>query len=147
MIKQPGHADRTVRRPEGATRLGRAEDNEVVLSDVGVSRRHAQVYVSRGEVTVEDLGSGNGTYYNGYRIQSQPVQDGDEIVIDPFVLQFRVRGAQPQRVNPNAGTVPLGGGPAQTPPARLEVVVGTGMAGDRKSTRLNSSHLVISYAV
>ena len=39
MIKQPGHADRTVRLPEGATRLGRAEDNEVVLSDVGVSRR------------------------------------------------------------------------------------------------------------
>jgi pSer/pThr/pTyr-binding forkhead associated (FHA) protein len=137
MIKQPGHADRTVRLPEGATRLGRAEDNEVVLSDVGVSRRHAQVYVSRGEVTVEDLGSGNGTYYNGYRVQSQPVQDGDEIVIDPFVLQFRVRGAQPQRGSTPAGVGGGGGGLApignldrsQPPPARLEVVVGTGMAG------------------
>lgn len=125
MIKQPGHADRTVRLPEGATRLGRAEDNEVVLSDVGVSRRHAQVYVSRGEVTVEDLGSGNGTYYNGYRIQSQPVQDGDEIVIDPFVLQFRVRGA----AGGNRGASPAAADRAQTPPARLEVVVGTGMAG------------------
>ena len=57
IIKQPGQADRVVRLQEGATRMGRAEDNEVVLSDVGVSRRHAQVYVSRGEVTVEDLGS------------------------------------------------------------------------------------------
>jgi pSer/pThr/pTyr-binding forkhead associated (FHA) protein len=137
MIKQPGHADRTVRLPEGATRLGRAEDNEVVLSDVGVSRRHAQVYVSRGEVTVEDLGSGNGTYYNGYRIQSQPVQDGDEIVIDPFVLQFRVRGVQqqaPHRATPagvgGGGPPPLGNiDRSQPPPARLEVVVGTGMAG------------------
>lgn len=126
LIKQPGHADRTVRLPEGATRLGRAEDNEVVLSDVGVSRRHAQVYVSRGEVTVEDLGSGNGTYYNGYRIQSQPVQDGDEIVIDPFVLQFRVRGVKaPEKAATPAGQ-PDRGAPA---PARLEVVVGTGMAG------------------
>ncbi|MBX2796090.1 MAG: FHA domain-containing protein [Myxococcales bacterium] len=122
VIKQPGQADRVIRLQEGATRLGRAEDNEVVLSDVGVSRRHAQVYVSRGEVTVEDLGSGNGTYFNGYRVQSQPVHDGDEIVIDPFVLQFRIRGmdrapaAQPSR----------GGGGA---PAQLEVVVGTGMAG------------------
>lgn len=121
MIKQPGHADRVVRLSEGATRMGRAEDNEIVLSDVGVSRRHAQVYVSRGEVTVEDLGSGNGTYYNGYRIQSQPVQDGDEIVIDPFVLHFKVRGQERAgRGDENR---------ASTAPARLQVVVGSGMAG------------------
>ncbi|HHO52652.1 MAG TPA: FHA domain-containing protein [Deltaproteobacteria bacterium] len=121
VIKQPNQADRVVRLQEGATRLGRAEDNEVVLSDVGVSRRHAQVYVSRGEVTVEDLGSGNGTYYNGYRVQSQPVQDGDEIVIDPFILQFRIRGQEM--------ALPPGGSPPGSAPARLEVVVGTGMAG------------------
>jgi len=120
IIKQPGQADRVVRLQEGATRMGRAEDNEVVLSDVGVSRRHAQVYVSRGEVTVEDLGSGNGTYYNGYRIQSQPISDGDEIVVDPFVLQFRIRGA--------GGARPLDDD--EVAPARLEVVVGTGLAGN-----------------
>jgi pSer/pThr/pTyr-binding forkhead associated (FHA) protein len=119
IIKQPGQADRVVRLQEGATRMGRAEDNEVVLSDVGVSRRHAQVYVSRGEVTVEDLGSGNGTYYNGYRIQSQPVSDGDEIVVDPFVLEFRIRGQSAGR-SLDQGEVA---------PARLEVVVGSGMAG------------------
>ncbi|MEO0601113.1 MAG: FHA domain-containing protein, partial [Myxococcota bacterium] len=120
VIKQPGQADRIVRLHEGATRIGRAEDNEVVLSDVGVSRRHAQVYVSRGEVTVEDLGSGNGTYYNGYRVQSQPVQDSDEIVVDPFVLQFRIRGQQRMEAPEPA---------ASSAGARLEVVVGTGMAG------------------
>ncbi len=120
IIKQPGQADRVVRLQEGATRMGRAEDNEVVLSDVGVSRRHAQVYVSRGEVTVEDLGSGNGTYYNGYRIQSQPISDGDEIVVDPFVLQFRIRG--------QTGSRPLEND--EVAPARLDVVVGTGLAGN-----------------
>jgi pSer/pThr/pTyr-binding forkhead associated (FHA) protein len=122
VIKQPHHADRVVRLSEGATRMGRAEDNEIVLSDGGVSRRHAQVYVSRGEVTVEDLGSGNGTYYNGYRIQSQPVHDGDEIVIDPFVLQFKMRGG-----NERAAGRPDDRGNAA--PARLQVVVGSGMAG------------------
>lgn len=120
LIKQSGHPDRTVRLPEGATRLGRAEDNEVVLADVGVSRRHAQVYVSRTEVTVEDLGSGNGTYYNGYRVQSQKIQDGDEVVVDPFVLQFRVRGTSAARTEQN---------PRPSAQAQLEVVVGTGMAG------------------
>ena len=125
VIKQPGQVDRVVRLQDGATRLGRAEDNEVVLSDVGVSRRHAQVYVSRNEVTVEDLGSGNGTYYNGYRVQSQPVTDGDEIVIDPFVLQFRIRGTSSRSAPPRAPSAPA----ASPDGARLEVVVGTGMAG------------------
>jgi pSer/pThr/pTyr-binding forkhead associated (FHA) protein/tetratricopeptide (TPR) repeat protein len=120
VIKQAGHADRVVRLSEGATRMGRAEDNEIVLSDVGVSRRHAQVYVSRGEVTVEDLGSGNGTYYNGYRIQSQPVQDGDEIVIDPFTLMFRIRGQERASRAEDRG---------QGAPARLQMVNGTGAGG------------------
>lgn len=120
LIKQPGHPDRTVRLPEGATRMGRAEDNEVVLADVGVSRRHAQVYVSRTEVTVEDLGSGNGTYYNGYRVQSQAIQDGDEVVVDPFVLQFRIRGKGQARSD---------AAPRPATQANLEVVVGTGLAG------------------
>ncbi|MEQ1566373.1 MAG: FHA domain-containing protein [Myxococcota bacterium] len=122
MIKQPGHADRVVRISEGATRMGRAEDNEIVLSDVGVSRRHAQVYVSRAEVSVEDLGSGNGTYYNGYRIQSQPVHDGDEIVIDPFVLHFKIRGQDNQGQS-------RPGERGSSNAARLQVVVGSGMAG------------------
>lgn len=123
VIKQPGQVDRVVRLQDGATRLGRAEDNEVVLSDVGVSRRHAQVYVSRSEVTVEDLGSGNGTYYNGYRVNSQPLTHGDEIVIDPFVLQFRIQ--TPGAPQP----APMVPAPADPDGPRLEVVVGAGMVG------------------
>ncbi len=119
VIHQPGHPDRVVMLREGASRLGRAEDNEVVLSDVGVSRRHAQIYVSAGEVTIEDLGSGNGTYYNGYRVQSQPLQNNDEVVIDPFVITFKITGHQVADTSQ----------PTDTTPARLEVIVGTGMAG------------------
>lgn len=119
VIRQPGFPDRVVALHEGATRLGRSEDNEVVLSDVGVSRRHSQVYWSGSECLIEDLGSGNGTYLRGQRIQSQPLADGDEVVIDPFVLTFRIRGATP-------APAPAKDGPS---PARLEVIVGTGMAG------------------
>ena len=119
VIHQPGHPDRVVMLREGASRLGRAEDNEVVLSDVGVSRRHAQIYISSGEVTIEDLGSGNGTYYNGYRVQSQPLQDNDEVVIDPFVITFKITGQAPANTAKSSDSTP----------ARLEVIVGTGMAG------------------
>ena len=77
IIRQPGHPDRVVRLQEGATRLGRSEDCEIVLSDVGVSRRHARLLVARDQVQVEDLGSGNGTYYRGRRVEREVLHDGD----------------------------------------------------------------------
>ena len=114
VIRKPGKPDRVVRLTEGTSTIGRAEDNDVVLSDVGVSRRHSQIRLTQTDVEVEDLGSGNGTYYHGYRVKLQVLQDGDEVVIDPFVLQFRIHGD----VLPASGQP---GGQSATP-ARLEVV-------------------------
>lgn len=79
----------------GVTHLGRAEDNDLVLPDIGVSRRHARIVVEGGTLRFEDLGSGNGTFYRGQRIESQVLADGDEIVIEPFTLTFRVQVATP----------------------------------------------------
>jgi len=119
IIRQPGHPDRVVRLQEGATRLGRSEDCEVVLSDVGVSRRHARLLVARDEVQVEDLGSGNGTYHQGRRVDRQKLHDGDELIIDPFVLQFRIRGDAKEQVDDPTLDGPL---------ARLDVVHGPGLS-------------------
>lgn len=122
VIRQPGFPDRVIPLSEGRVRMGRADDNEIVLSDVGVSRRHAQIVVANDEVTIEDLGSGNGTYYFGHRVKSQLVRDQDEVVIDPFVLQFQIKGG-PQIAPPALADQPLVDGP------RLEVVVGNGIVG------------------
>jgi len=119
IIRQPGHPDRVVRLQEGATRLGRSEDCEVVLSDVGVSRRHARLLVARDEVQVEDLGSGNGTYHQGRRVDRQKLHDGDELIIDPFVLQFRIRGDTREQNDDPTLDGPL---------ARLDVVHGPGLS-------------------
>jgi pSer/pThr/pTyr-binding forkhead associated (FHA) protein/tetratricopeptide (TPR) repeat protein len=77
---------------EGVTHLGRAEDNELVLPDIGVSRRHARIVVDTGGVRFEDLGSGNGTFLLGRKVEQHVVADGDEIVVEPFTLLFRVTG-------------------------------------------------------
>lgn len=133
IIRQAGHPERVVKLHEGVTRLGRAEDNDVVLSDVGVSRRHSRIMINHDAVRVEDLGSGNGTYYRGFRVQNQQVEDGDELVVDPFVLQFRIKGG-PSR----AQVVPTDTGPVG---ARLDVVVGAGLA--RSSYPITSRGLTI----
>jgi pSer/pThr/pTyr-binding forkhead associated (FHA) protein len=75
----------------GVSHFGRAEDNDLVLTDIGVSRRHARVLVQPDGVWIEDLGSGNGTYFEGGRINRQLLVHGDEVVIDPFLLRFDIR--------------------------------------------------------
>jgi len=74
----------------GITLLGRAEDNDVVLADIGVSRRHARILVQSKGVAIEDMGSGNGVYFQGRRCHRQMLKNGDEILVDPFTLRFRM---------------------------------------------------------
>ena len=90
VIRRPGHPDRRITLGLGVVNLGRADDNEVVLTDIGVSRRHARILVQPGGVFVEDLSSGNGTYFRGMRIDRQAIRTGDEVLIDPFTLGFEV---------------------------------------------------------
>jgi hypothetical protein len=58
-----------------------------VIEDPGVSRRHARVRTGGGAVTVEDLGSSNGTFVNGERIsRAVELAAGDEIQVGGTVL-------------------------------------------------------------
>jgi FHA domain/Protein of unknown function (DUF3662) len=64
---------------EVTSRIGRSDDGEIVLLDPSVSRAHAVVEVRAGEAIVRDLGSTNGTYLNGRRIETGILRDGDEL--------------------------------------------------------------------
>ncbi len=64
---------------EGTSRIGRSDDGEIVLLDPSVSRAHAVVQIRAGEAIVRDLGSTNGTYLNGKRIETGTLRDGDEL--------------------------------------------------------------------
>lgn len=48
--------------------IGRASDNAIVLSDAGISSRHARLQMSKDGPMVSDLGSTNGTWVNGIRL-------------------------------------------------------------------------------
>ncbi len=61
------------------SRIGRSEESEIVLLDPGVSRAHAVIEVAGGEARVRDLGSTNGTFLNGRRIETERLREGDEL--------------------------------------------------------------------
>jgi pSer/pThr/pTyr-binding forkhead associated (FHA) protein len=74
--------------------IGR-QDADLLVDDPQVSRRHAVVRAIDGELQVEDLGSANGTFVNGARVDGpQPLCHGDEIGIGTVVLEARTGDAR-----------------------------------------------------
>ncbi|MDQ2622070.1 MAG: FHA domain-containing protein, partial [Actinomycetota bacterium] len=83
-----GRAGESFPMNEDRIAIGRSPDAGVFLDDVTVSRNHA-LLVSRNDGTyIDDLGSLNGTYVNRSRIESQRLQDGDEIQVGKYKLSF-----------------------------------------------------------
>jgi hypothetical protein len=71
--------------------IGRRPDADVFLDDITVSRDHA-VLVRRAEHWhLDDCGSLNGTYVNRQRIDSQRLEEGDEVQIGKYKLTFHAR--------------------------------------------------------
>jgi pSer/pThr/pTyr-binding forkhead associated (FHA) protein len=60
----------------------------VFLDDVTVSRDHALVVRRGDDWYLDDLGSLNGTYVNRQRIESQRLDDGDELQVGKYKLTF-----------------------------------------------------------
>jgi adenylate cyclase len=67
-------------------RLGRGSDNDVVLSDVSVSRYHAEIRRETGGWFIQDLKSTNGVELNRAPIEKAPLQPGDRLGIGVFEL-------------------------------------------------------------
>lgn len=90
IINGPGYFDTAYELPDGETTLGRADENDVILSGDQVSRRHARLYFENGELFFEDLGSRNGTRLNGGLLdEPHRVSDGEIFTIGENSLMVR----------------------------------------------------------
>jgi pSer/pThr/pTyr-binding forkhead associated (FHA) protein len=71
--------------------LGRDNSNAIRLHDTEVSRRHAELRQDEGIYRVVDLGSANGTFVNGARVDvPHRLSAGDQIAIGPIMLEARM---------------------------------------------------------
>ena len=86
----------TIHRPDRpAVRIGRAPENDIVLDDLLVSRHHAELrFVPGSAPELHDLGSHNGTFVNGQRVQRVALADGDLVSIG--TRRWRLSGAELQ---------------------------------------------------
>ena len=88
VIREDGR-ERTVTLGSPTVTIGRLADCDVVLTDKGASRKHAQLRLRDRTWTITDLGSTNGTRLNGQTVQSRDLSDGDRITIGSTVIEFR----------------------------------------------------------
>jgi ABC-type multidrug transport system ATPase subunit len=78
----------TLPRIEGAAILGRDAACDIVLNSPSVSRQHAVIRCNGDVCQIADLGSTNGTFVNGTRIQTSALRDGDTIWIGGIQIYF-----------------------------------------------------------
>jgi diguanylate cyclase (GGDEF)-like protein len=71
------------------TIIGRGQKAQVRLLDDGISREHAQVVVEGNKIYLQDLGSTNGTFCNGLKVDRRELADGDKILVgSTTILKF-----------------------------------------------------------
>lgn len=71
-----------------STIAGRHPEADIFLDDVTVSRQHAEFIRMGTTFQVKDLGSLNGTYFDGVRIETALLSDGAEVQVGKFRLTF-----------------------------------------------------------
>jgi hypothetical protein len=81
----------------GAVVVGRDQSAGLVIDDPEASRRHASLSVEGTTVSVEDLGSTNGTFVNGARISgTKELAGGDKVRIGTTVFELQIAHAEPE---------------------------------------------------
>jgi FHA domain-containing protein len=83
----------------GPWSVGRSQENDIVINDPNVSRRHARISRADNGFVVEDLGSTNGTLLDGAPIDRERIEGGDELTFGQSTARFIRRIDSPGEVS------------------------------------------------
>jgi pSer/pThr/pTyr-binding forkhead associated (FHA) protein len=75
--------------------IGRTNDNDIVLENRGVSRKHAMIEFNSGAAVVIDNESLNGTFVNNRKISEEVLRDADAITIGKYSLIYHAQSTAP----------------------------------------------------
>jgi hypothetical protein len=83
-------AGRIIALTESEYNIGRQRDNQIQISDLGISGYHARIFRTADGYAIEDLKSRNGTWINGGRIFHATLRHGDQLRLGATDLKFEV---------------------------------------------------------
>ncbi|HSR96651.1 MAG TPA: FHA domain-containing protein [Kofleriaceae bacterium] len=94
IVSGPGRSTAKFTLKDRELTIGRAGSNDIVLPDIGVSRRHARLVPNDGAYLIIDIVSTNGTYLNGRRLMGPAgIGPSDLVNIGAFTLEIAGDGA------------------------------------------------------
>jgi len=88
MVVKGSHSEQEIQLVGTETVMGRDPESSIFLNDVTVSRKHAEISMLKDRFTIKDLGSLNGTYLNGERVDEAELKSGDELWIGKYKMIF-----------------------------------------------------------
>lgn len=136
---------------QDVVRIGRTEENDIVLEDAQVSRHHATISQKTAGYDLQDLNSSNGTFLNGNRIvEPQTLKEGDQIQIGSTTLVFRWTSivAEPQASSIHAAPpTMMSSRPSATPQAPVLPVPATAKPSTRLPVVLGAILVVLACAI
>ena len=91
----------------GVTVIGRRHDCDLRIPLMSVSRRHCQLNRDEGILKIRDLGSRNGTYLNGKRIDEAVIKAGDYIEVGPLKFVLQIDGEPKDTAKPDSAAQAL----------------------------------------
>ncbi len=86
--------------PSTSSVIGRRHDCDLWIALKQVSKRHCQLSVDNGSLKVRDLGSRNGTFINGKKVEHVDVKPGDYLRVGPLTFLLQIDGRPAQIVPP-----------------------------------------------
>jgi pSer/pThr/pTyr-binding forkhead associated (FHA) protein len=87
--------------------IGRNSDNDIVLDNRGISRKHAMIEINPANSVIIDNESLNGTFVNNRRVEEEVLHDGDTITIGKYTLVFRPNAGAEAKLSDLDGTMTL----------------------------------------
>ena len=110
IIEQGPTPGQEIELAKDETVIGRIADNDLVIPDPSISRRHARLLRQGGQTVLEDLGSSNGTYLNGQRLSAPTLlRSGDTFTLGPAIrLRYQAPLPIARPASAQVGSQPVG---------------------------------------
>ncbi|MEM0915636.1 MAG: FHA domain-containing protein [Planctomycetota bacterium] len=101
--------------------IGRKNSCDLRIPLSSVSRQHCEVRLEGGGVSIQDLGSSNGTFVNDQRVQQETLRPGDAVVVGPVVFTVVIDG-HPEEVKPVRTLLATRNDAANTPAMGVDAI-------------------------
>src|SRR3954469_7894066 len=94
IVKAPSGLEKAYPMRQMTLTIGRSDQCDISVKDSSMSGRHAEIKKSEGDITIRDLGSANGIYLNGERIEEAELYDGDVLRLGQTSIRIDVVGGR-----------------------------------------------------